>query len=117
MSAIQTHRFNWRPRKSAWQDMHDRRAKRAEAIQKDLATMDTVNMSMSNALQNRITGAASNAAQAALVRLQNSAKASSELMTKQIDAAQSVLNQAQTQTSSAADSTTSATSTVLDTVA
>jgi hypothetical protein len=118
MSAIQTHRFNWLPQKSAWQDMRDRRAKRAEAIQKDLANMDAVNTSMSNALQNHITGSATNAAQTALTRIQNNAKSASSNITKQIDAAQRVIDQTQTQTASATttDSTTS-TSTVVDSLA
>jgi hypothetical protein len=117
MSAIQTHHFNWLPRKSAWREMQDRRQQRAKFIQSDLDNMDAVNTSMSSALQNNITGAATNAAQAALTRVQAKAKTTSDTITRQIDAAQSVLNQAQAGSTSVVSTTSTTDSSVLDTVA
>jgi hypothetical protein len=117
MSSIQTHRFNWLPQRSAWQQMQSWRAKRAAAVQKYLDNMDTVSTSMGNALQNNITQSATNAAQAALSRIQNSAKATSAKLTSQIDSAQSVIDQAQSSSSplsSSSSASASAGSSVLD---
>jgi hypothetical protein len=116
MSSIQTHRFNWLPQQSAWQQMQSWRAKRAAAVQKYLDNMDTVSTSMGNALQNNITQSATNAAQAALSRIQNSAKTTSAKLTSQIDSAQSVIDQAQGSSSLLSSSTasTSTGSSVLD---
>jgi hypothetical protein len=117
MSAIQTHHFNWLPRKSAWQDMQDRRQQRAKYIQNDLDNMDAINTSMSTALQNNITGASTNAAQAAVTRLQALANTTSANITAQIDAAQSVLNQTQTASTSTTSTTSTTDTSVLDTIA
>jgi hypothetical protein len=116
MSSIQTHRFNWLPQPSAWQQMQSWRAKRAAAVQKDLDNMDMVSTSMGNALQNNITQSATNAAQVALSRIQNSAKATSANLTSQIDSAQSVIDQAQSSSSLLSSPATSAStgSSVLD---
>jgi len=105
-------RIKWFNTQTAWQDMQHRRERRAAAIKQHLDMMDGINTAVSNALQNNISGMSSNAAQAALQRVQADAKAKSAELTKQIDSAQSVLDQTKAGTTSPAGNAT-----VLDTVA
>ena len=105
-------RFKWFNTPSAYQDMQHRRERRAAAIKQHLDMMDGINAALSNTLQNNISGKSSNAANAALARLQADAKAKSAEMTKQIDSAQSLVDQTK-----AGSTGTSSTSTILDTVA
>ncbi len=80
------------------------------------ANMDLINSAISNALQNNITGASNNAANAALKRVQAVAKAKNAETTKALDKALSLVDK--TKASLAASSTTvSSSSSVLDTVA
>jgi hypothetical protein len=104
-------RIKWFKNRSAWQDMEYHRKRRAEAIKHHLELMDAVNTALSGAQQNRITGMSSNAAQAALARIQTDAKAKSAEITKQVDSAQSLVDQTQSSVPEA-----SGTSTMLDTV-
>jgi hypothetical protein len=114
MSMIRSHKFNWVPRRSAWQNLQERRARRSEAIQKRLDLMNSLGTSVSNALQNNITTAASNAGHAALKRVQQSAKDVSAKIQSQIDAAQSLIDQTSAPTSS---SSSGSNSSWIDTIA
>ena len=114
--------FGWVKQRSAWQDIQYHRQKRAEFAAQDQANMDAMNTALSTALQNNISGASTNAAQAPLKRVQSAAQDNVDANNKQIDDAQNLLNQASkaagssTTTTSSASSTTSITG-VLDTVA
>src|SRR4051812_25240948 len=114
MSGVTFKHFQWLSTRSAWQDMEYHRQKRAEGLAQDQANMDAVNNAMATALQNKISQASNNAAQAALTRLKAAANAKLAATTKQIDDAQNLINT--TQKSIAAPSA-SGTSTVLSTVA
>jgi hypothetical protein len=111
--------FHWINTRSAWQDIEYHRQLRAQSIQQDQDTTDAANSAMFNAQQNKISAAATNAAQAALTRIKAAAKAKNDAVTAQIDSAQSVLTQAQKATASATSTTTSSTpaTTLLNTVA
>ena len=85
-------RIKWFNPPSAWQDMQHRRERRSAAIKAHLDMMDAVNTAFSAAQQNNISGVATNAAQAALKRIQADAKAKSAEILKHIDSAQSVLD-------------------------
>jgi hypothetical protein len=85
-------RIKWFNTPSAWQDMQNRRERRSAAIKAHLDMMDGVNTALSGALQNNISGIATNAVQAAASRIQADAKAKSAEITKQIDSAQKVLD-------------------------
>ncbi len=113
MSGYGIRKFGWVKQRSAWQDMEYHRQKRAEYAAQDQANMDSINTSMSTALQNRISQSANISAQAALKRVQAAAKAKLADTTKQIDAAQSLIDK----TSGASSTTTTGSSSVLDTVA
>jgi hypothetical protein len=104
--------FKWLNTPSAWQDMQHRRERRAALIKQHLDMMAGINSALSNALQNKISGSSSNAAQAALKRVQADGKAKSAEITKQIDSAQGVLDQTKAATGSSGGNPT-----VLDTVA
>ena len=106
--------FRWLSNRSAWQDMEYHRARRAEGLKQDQASMEAVNSAMSNALQNRITQSSNNAAEAALKRVKAAAQAKLDASTKQIDDAQRLIDT--TQKNLPAASTTGS-STVLSTVA
>ena len=106
--------FGWVKQRSAWQDMEYHRAKRAEYAKQDQANMDSINTSMSAALQNRISQSANISANAALQRVKAAAKAKIDETTKQIDAAQGLVDQTLKTTST---TTTTGSSSVLDTVA
>lgn len=96
-------KFGWVKQRSAYQDMVYHRAKRAEYAAQDQANMDSINNSMLTALQNRISKSADISAQAALKRVQAAAKAKLEETTKQIDAAQSLVDKTSKDTGSAVD--------------
>ena len=104
-------RIKWFQNKSAYQDMVDRRARRADAIKKHLEMMDSVNAAFSGAQQDKISGLTNLAALAAQKRVQELAKAKADDLTKQIDDAKSLVED--TQTSS---TTTSGNSSMLDLV-
>jgi hypothetical protein len=95
--------------KSAWQDMQEHRMRRADAIERHTAMMVSVNRAFFGAQQNKISGMANNAAQAALKRVQALGQAKAAEMTKQIDEAQKLVDNTQPTSSSS-------TATVLDTV-
>jgi hypothetical protein len=107
-------KFGWVKQRSAYQDMVYHRARRAEFAKQDQANMEAINASMSAALQNRISQAANISANAALKRVQAAAKAKLEETTKQIDAAQGIVDKTSKAT---ATTTTAGSSSVLDTVA
>ncbi len=109
--------FNWLPQRSAWQDIEYHRALRAEAMKQDLANMDLINSAMSTALQNNITGATNNAANAALKRIQAATKAKSAETIKQLDNAQSLVDKTKASIAASSTTTTPTSSSVLDTVA
>jgi hypothetical protein len=90
------------------------RARRAESLKQDQASMEAVNSAMSTALQNRISQASNNAAEAALKRIKAAAKAKVDASTKQIDEAQRLINTTQKSIPAASSS---GSSTVLSTVA
>jgi hypothetical protein len=102
-------RIKWFTQKSAWQDMQDHRARRAEAIKRNTAMMDGIAAAMSDAQQNYISGMSNNAAQAALKRVQALGQAKVAEMTKQIENAQSLVDSTQPASSNG-------TAAVLDTV-
>jgi hypothetical protein len=104
-------RFRWLNTPSAWQDMQHRRERRGALIKAHLDMMAGINAALSSAQQNQISGMATNAAHAALNRVQGDAKAKNAEVVKQIDSAQSVLNAAKGAGSS------NAVSTALDTIA
>ena len=108
-------RFNWLPMQPAWKEMEIRRARRAEAIKRDQANIEAMNVAMSDALQTRITQSSNLFAKAALKRVQAAAKAKTDDMVKQIDDAQKLLKQ--TTSASKSETPKAASSSVLDTVA
>jgi hypothetical protein len=103
--------IKWLKSKSAYQDMQHQRARRAEFNKKQQAMMDAVNAAISNAQQDKISGLSNLAAQAAVKRVQELAKAKAEEMTKQIDDAKSLVDKTQS-----GNATKSGNSTMLDTV-
>ena len=114
MAAYGIKKFGWVKQRSAYQDMVYHRERRAAFAKQDQANLDSMNNAMSTAMQNRISKSADIAAQAALKRVQTAAKAKLDEATKQIDAAQGLVDQ----TSKGLSSTSgSGSSTVLDTVA
>jgi len=108
-------RFNWLPMQPAWKDMEIRRARRAEMLKREQANMDAINSAMADAQQNRITQSSNLFAKAALKRVQAAAKAKTDQVVKQIDAAQKLVDN--TTPADKPDTTKSSTSSVLDTVA
>jgi hypothetical protein len=108
-------RFNWLPMQPVWKDMEIRRARRAEFAKQDQANLDAMNMAMSDALQNHITGSAKVYATAALKRVQAAAKAKTDETLKQIDDAQKLIDK--TAASTKSTSAPKSPSTVLDTTA
>ena len=86
-------KFGWVKQRTAYQDMEYHRQKRAEYAAQDQANMDSINTAMSNAMQSKISGLANLAGEAALKRVQTAAKAKLAETTKQIDDAQSMVDQ------------------------
>ena len=78
--------------RTAWQDMQYYRAQRVQMAQDAQSLMDTASSAIQTALQNQVSGAANNAAQAALDRIHALAQATSTNVNKQISQAQSLLN-------------------------
>jgi len=108
-------RFNWLPMQPVWKEMEIRRARRAQMLKQDQANMDAVNFAMDTAMQNRISQSANIAANAALKRVQDVAKAKATEMTKQLDDAQKLFDK--TKASTKSTSAPKPDSTVLDTTA
>ena len=77
--------------RSAWQDVNYYRRQRAAIVANAQSLLDTANSSLFGALQNQVSGAANNAAQAALDRVNALALATKDTVNKQIDQAQSLL--------------------------
>jgi hypothetical protein len=118
MSDYGIRKFGWVKQRSAWQDMEYHRQKRAEYAAQDKANMDSMNNAMSTALQNKISQSANLSANAALKRVQAAAKAKINETTKQIDDAQSLVDQTAKTTGSTGTTTSSSSSSkVLDTTA
>ena len=92
--------MRWLNTPSAWQDIQYRRERRGAAIKQRLDLMNGAGTAIAGALQNNISGFASNAVQAAVARIQADAKAKSVEMTKQIDDAQRVLDATKASTGS-----------------
>ena len=109
--------IRWIRTRSAWQDMEYHRIRRAAAMKEDQANMDLINSAMSNALQNNITGASNNAANAALKRIQAAAKAKNAETIKALDKAQSLVDKTKASLAASSTTTVSSSSSVLDTVA
>jgi hypothetical protein len=107
--------FGWVKQRSAYQDIEYHRQKRAEYAAQDQANLDSMNTAMSTALQNKISQSANLSANAALKRVQDAAKAKIDETTKQIDDAQSLVDQ--TSKTASTTTTTTTSSSVLDTVA
>jgi len=105
-------KFGWVKQRSAYQDMEYHRARRAEFARQDQANLESMNTAMSTAMQNRISKLADIAAQAALKRVQDAAKAKLAEATKQIDDAQSLIDK-----TAGASSTSSTGSSGVDTTA
>jgi hypothetical protein len=78
--------------RSAWQEVNYYRAQRAAIVANAQALLDTASSSLFGALQNQASGAANNAAQVALDRINALAQATKTKVTSQIDQAQAVLN-------------------------
>ena len=75
--------------------MESSRAKRAKFIQADIARMEETNATFANVFQNRISQSANIAAEAALKRVNNEAKAKLLENAKQIEDAQALLDTTQ----------------------
>ena len=86
--------FSWVKTRSAWQELEYNRARRAAFVKDMRANMDALNSSLSSAMQNKITGIANLAANAALKRVQDATKAKTDATIKQIDSTQSSLSAA-----------------------
>jgi hypothetical protein len=91
MSGIVSNRFGWVKPRSAWKEMEYQRARRAEFAKQDQANLDAMNNTMSTAMQNKISGLANLAGEAALKRVQAAAKAKLDDTTKQIDVAEKLV--------------------------
>ena len=98
-------RFNWVKTRSAWQDMEYRRAKRAQFIKDDIARMEATNATFSNTFQNRISQSANIAAEAALKRVQTTAKAKLEENSKSLEDAIKLIDTTQKSVDASASTT------------
>ena len=98
-------RFNWVKTRTSWQDMEYRRAKRAQFIKDDIARMEATNATFSNTFQNRISQSANIAAEAALKRVQNLAKAKLEENSKSIEDAINLIDTTQKSVDATASTT------------
>ena len=105
-------RIKWFRSKSAYQDMQQHRQRRAEFTKKHQAMMDAVNLAMTNAQQNKITGLSNLAAEAAVKRVREMAMAKADELTKRVDDAKSLVDKTK-----AGTGTSTGTSNMLDTVA
>jgi hypothetical protein len=86
--------FTWVKTRSAWQDLEYNRARRAAALQDMQNKMTAVNSALSSALQNKISGIATLAGNAALKRVQDATKAKTDETLKQIDSTKATLDAA-----------------------
>jgi hypothetical protein len=116
--SFQINHFNWLVRRPMWQQMQRHRANMAKFNANFADANAAANSTMFGALSDQSSGKATLAAQAGLTRVQTAAKAAIAAHTKQIDAAQSLVNQS-TVTSGAAAGTsaTNNTGSVLDALA
>jgi hypothetical protein len=114
---FQIKRFNWVSRPSAWQRMKTNNARIAAGNARFLSLNAAAGSTMFGALINQSSGRATITAQVALTRIQAAAKSALNSSTKQIDQAQSVLDQAKAVGAGSSTSTTATTGTFLDTVA
>ena len=78
--------------RTAWQEMQYYRGQRAQMAQDAQSLMNTASSAIQTALQNQVSGAANNAAQAALDRINVLAQATKNNVNSQIDQVQSLLN-------------------------
>ena len=85
-------RIKWLKSRSAYQDMQQHRQRRAEFTKKHQAMMDAVNLAMSNAQHNKISGLSNLAAEAAVKRVRAMALAKADELTKQIDDAKGLVD-------------------------
>lgn len=85
--------FSFIRTRSAWQDMEYYRARRSAALKQDQANMDAINSAMMTAKQTQITTSSNLAANAALKRVQDTAKAKLAASTKELDRAQGLVEQ------------------------
>ncbi len=104
-------RIKWFKNRSAYQDMQQHRQRRAEFTRKHQAMMDAVNLAMSNAQYNKISGLSNLAAEAAVKRVREMALAKTDELTKQIDDAKGLVDKTKASTTSSTGS-----SNMLDTV-
>jgi hypothetical protein len=78
--------------RSAWQDIKYYRAQRAAIVADAQSLLDTGSSSLFGALQNQVSGAANNAAQVALNRINALAQATQTNVNSQISQAQTLLS-------------------------
>lgn len=109
--AFQIHRFNWVP--SGWQQVKNERAKIAAANAQFESSESSFNSGLFSAIDNQLTGSATNTAQEALTRVQAQAAAATGSSSAQVDQAQQLLSETQ----SSGSQTTATTGSVVDTVA
>jgi hypothetical protein len=114
---FQIKHFNWVSRPSAWQRMKANNARIGAVNARFLSLNAAAGSTMFGALISQSSGKATITAQVALTRVQTAAKEALNSSTKQIDQAQSVLDQAKAAGASSSTSTTATTGTLLDTVA
>ncbi|MBI1204181.1 MAG: hypothetical protein GC182_16900 [Rhodopseudomonas sp.] len=79
---------------SAWQRLKSQRAAMASNLASAQSTLNSITSSFASAQQDKITGLGTLAANAAIARVQAEGKAKAAALTKQIDSAQSALNDA-----------------------
>lgn len=114
---FQVKRFNWVHQPSGLERLRSSNARIASAHARLLSLNAAAGSTMYSALINQSSGSATITAQVALDRVRASAKSALDASTKQIDQAQSVLDQAKTAASASSTSTTSGTGTILNSVA
>jgi len=83
--------FTWIKTRSAYQELEYQRARRASFMKDARARLDSVNSALTATLQNKISGIATLAGNAALKRVQDATKAKTEETINQIDQTQASL--------------------------
>lgn len=86
--------FTWVKTRSAWQELEYQRGRRAAFVKDMREKMDAVNSALMGAQQDKISGIATLAAEAALKRVQAATKAKTDETIKQIDDTQKSLDAA-----------------------
>jgi hypothetical protein len=117
---FQVKHFNFISRPSAWQAMQQQHARMAKISSDFQDASSSASSTMFGAIDDQVSGLATNAAQAALTRVQAEVQAKADASTKQLDDAQSLIDQTQTAVSNPATASTDTSSqpgtgTVLDT--